>query len=263
MKVMKLPRDAEGIFRKRPNRFLGIVDLVKPETQAGVKVHIHDPGRLPEILFEGNRVYLKRAASPGRKTLWDLVAGEVEGRPVFTNSSYHRKISTWYIETLKPFGDFDALMPEYRFGKSRLDFLVKKGERKTLVEVKGCTLARGDVALFPDAPTERGRRHLEELIKARELGMDAAVIFLVFREETRCFSPNEETDPGFSRTLERALDAGVKILLPVFSLEEDWLVFKGHIKPCELTEKGRGPEGDNKNPGLRKSSGKTTDSGSS
>ncbi len=232
MKVMEVKWDAVGIFRKRPNRFLGIVDLVEPKLQKGVKVHIHDPGRLPEILFEGNRVYLKRANSRGRKTGWDLLAGEVQGRLVFTNSSYHRKISTWYIETLRPFGPFDELLPEFTFGKSRLDFLIKRGKERTLVEVKGCTLARGEVALFPDAPTKRGRRHVEELIRAKEMGMEAAVVFLVFREEARCFSPNQETDPRFSLTLRKALQAGVRILLPVFSLEEGFLFFKGHIEPC-------------------------------
>ncbi len=232
MRVMEIRWDAVGIFKKRPNRFLGIVDLVEPELQKGVEVHIHDPGRLPEILFEGNRVYLKRANSKGRKTGWDLLAGEVQGRPVFTNSSYHRKISTWYIENLKPFGPFQELVPEFRFGRSRLDFLLKRGEEKTLVEVKGCTLARGEVALFPDAPTERGRRHLEELIKARKMGMEAAVIFLVFRDEARCFSPNQETDPRFSSTLNRAVKAGVKVLLPIFSLREGLLLFKGHIALC-------------------------------
>ncbi len=109
---------------------------------------------------------------------------------------------------------------------------MEKDKEKILVEVKGCTLAQGEVALFPDAPTTRGRRHLEELIYAREKGLGAAVIFLVFRD-ARCFAPNRKTDPDFSSTLERAVKKGVKILLPVFSLEGGKLHFKGHIEPCE------------------------------
>ncbi len=232
MVVMEVGWDAEGIFRQRPNRFLAIVDIKEPFVQEGVKVHVHDPGRLPEILYPGNTVYLKRAKGRGRKTSWDLIAGRVGDSLVFTNSSYHRKISTWYIQKIKPFGDFLALRPEYPFGRSRLDFLVEKDKEKILVEVKGCTLAQGEVALFPDAPTTRGRRHLEELIYAREKGLGAAVIFLVFRD-ARCFAPNRKTDPDFSSTLERAVKKGVKILLPVFSLEGGKLHFKGHIEPCE------------------------------
>ncbi len=231
-RVMEIPWDARGTFRGRPNRFLGIVDIKEPFKRKGVKVHIHDPGRLPEILFEGNTVYLKKAHGKSRKTAWDLIAGEVEGKTVFTNSSYHRGISTWYIENIKPFGEFKILKPEYPFGESRLDFLVKNSHEETLVEVKGCTLAEDGVALFPDAPTSRGRRHVEELIKAMREGKGAAVIFLVFREEAKCFSPNWKTDPEFSRALQEGMEKGLRILLPVFSYRDGILYFKGHIKPC-------------------------------
>ncbi|WP_235856242.1 DNA/RNA nuclease SfsA [Methanolobus halotolerans] len=220
--------DAEGIVVDRPNRFLCIVNITKPVTMESEMVHVHDPGRLEDILYPGNRVLLKRAAEGKRKTKWDLIAGDIMGEWVLVNSSWHRKISEWVIQNkIIPFlNGIDTVIPEKKFGDSRLDFLLMEKEKSIWVEVKGCTLARGSVALFPDAPTIRGRRHLEELIKARNEGHEAVVLILVFRQEAESFSANKVIDPDFALTFSKAIDAGVKVFPLCFSYEENTIHFR-------------------------------------
>ncbi|MCD6454069.1 MAG: DNA/RNA nuclease SfsA [Candidatus Aminicenantes bacterium] len=232
MKVKDIKWDAKGILLERPNRFVGIVRILMPKNLGVHKVHIHDPGRLKEILFPGNKVYLKRENIPGRKTKWDLIAGEVNGKLVFTNSRYHREISVWTINHLKIFGEVDKITPEFTYKRSRMDFLLIKKDREILVETKGCTLAKDGIALFPDAPTTRGKRHVEELIEARKEGKEAALLILVFREDARCFSPNFETDPEFARTFLEALKSDVKVYPLVFSYSGESISYLTKIPIC-------------------------------
>ncbi|MCD6461529.1 MAG: DNA/RNA nuclease SfsA [Thermoplasmata archaeon] len=216
-----------GRVVSRPNRFTAVVDV--PGRAESERVHVHDPGRLEEILYSGNTVLLRHAGDRApemggdRRTSWDLVAGwvkgEEEGSWVVVNSSYHRRMAERLFSTpsISPFGPAVDIRAEVTVGHSRLDFLVSPAAgRDILVETKGCTLARGDVALFPDAPTSRGKRHLEALVQAVEGGKRAAVVFLVFRPEAVRFAPNASTDPAFASTFVRALEAGVEAYAPVF-----------------------------------------------
>lgn len=232
MKVKDIRWDAKGIFLERPNRFVGIVEITEPEGEGTQRIHIHDPGRLNEILFPGNTVYLKKEDAPWRKTKWDLIAGEVNGKLVFTNSRYHREISLWAITSLKIFGDVDEIIPEFKYKRSRIDFLLRKDGKEILVETKGCTLAKENVALFPDAPTKRGQRHIEELIEARREGKEAALLILVFREDARCFSPNFETDPEFSKTFIEAIKNDVMVYPLVFSYSGESILYLTKIPIC-------------------------------
>ncbi len=142
IKILSVKWDREGIFLSRPNRFTGMVEIDgKKET-----VHVHDPGRLEELLYRGNRVLLKSADKPDRKTKWDLIASRYGDRWVFTNSGYHRKISERIMHMLFPDAE---IIPEVKVGHSRLDFIVKKKGKITGVEVKGCTLTENGVALSP------------------------------------------------------------------------------------------------------------------
>ena len=222
--VLHLDWDVEAAFISRPNRFVGMVNISGKEE----KVHIHDPGRLEELLYPGNRVLLKKAEKPGRKTKWDLIASWYEGQWVFTNSGYHRQISENIVRRLFS----GKIKPEVKVGHSRLDFVVNDGENITGIEVKGCTLTENGVALFPDAPTERGRKHLETLISMMEEGKKAVLLILVFRKDSRCFAPNERTDPKFADTFKKAVEKGL-IVRPVL-LEYDgrdvW--WKGEIGLC-------------------------------
>ena len=243
IKLLEIPYDGLGIIQSRPNRFMGIVDLIDLNTdqviENAVKAHVHDPGRLKEILYPGNRVLLKKPdpnRSSSRKTRWDIIAGRVNEQWVLINSSYHRSMmeAIFNNEKLTPFGRLKDIRPEVKFGKSRLDFLLTDSNgREIYVEVKGCTLTEDGIALFPDAPTDRGRRHLEELTSAIQQGYDAAVVVLVFREDSSCFLPNAETDPKFAATFEKAMGSGVKIFPIVLNYRSGIVSYIKKIPICQ------------------------------
>ncbi|MEF8874220.1 MAG: DNA/RNA nuclease SfsA [Candidatus Thermoplasmatota archaeon] len=210
--LLNIPHDARGIFKNRKNRFLGTVEHSRDGSSQ--EVHIRDPGRLDEILYKGNEVLLKRAENENRKTDWSLLAGRVKEHWVFVNSGYHRAIAEEILEDedLSPFGDIDWYEAEKKLDDSRIDFLLRKDDKKVWVEVKGCTLAKDKVALFPDAPTERGTRHVEELTRSiTEEGTSAALLFLVFRPDPITFEPNKEKDPGFTSAFKKGLNKGLDV----------------------------------------------------
>jgi sugar fermentation stimulation protein A len=238
MPVLKIPWDAKATFKSRPNRFLGIVDITGPRKamEENVKAHVHDPGRLKELLYPGNKVLLRKAAGENRKTKWDVIAASHDRKWILAHSGFHREIAEWVISNpeVSPFGSVESITPEVRMGKSRLDFLLeKKNGMKIWVEVKGCTLAIDGVALFPDAPTERGRRHVETLIKLKKKGDEAAIIILIFRPDARCFAPKEDTDPKFANTFYRALNAGLKVHPLVFEYRDKTVRYEKTIPVCK------------------------------
>lgn len=233
--VLDLQVDAKGEFLTRENRFLGVVNILEPKMQEEVLVHIHDPGRLGEILYSKNSVLLQRVESESRKTDWTIIAGEVNGAWVFIHSGYHRQIAEWVLknEKINLFSTIDEIIPEKRLGESRIDFLVLGDHQKAWVEVKGCTLARSERALFPDAPTARGRRHVKELTRARTHGDDAGMLILIFRGDAKCFAPNAETDPEFANIFLLAVKKGVHIFPVQFTFENDTLYYVGEIPLCK------------------------------
>ncbi len=221
--------DQKATFLERPNRFLATASLLKNGGSEVAEVHVRDPGRLEELLFPGNLLLLKHAAGKKRKTKWDLVAARHGEQYVLVNSGYHPGIARKFLSdpSISPFGPLSSIRGEVKCGSSRLDFLISTPEaEKIYIEVKGCTLARNHTALFPDAPTARGRRHLEELIKVRSEGMRAAVIFLVLRKDSRSFAPNSRTDPAFAETLLRASIAGVEIYPVLLEYSRDIIWYK-------------------------------------
>ncbi len=234
-KLLKLDWDAEGVFRERPNRFVGMVEL-PPEHGGGIEaVHVHDPGRLRELLFPGARVALKHADRPGRKTAWTLVAAQHQGEWVLVNSGLHRAISHALLSSpgLSPIGEASHIVPEVMFGKSRLDYRIERADGTLVyVEVKGCTLAVDGVALFPDAPTKRGARHVAELMELKALGHRAAIIILVFRKNVRCFRPNRATDPEFAAVFQKAVAAGVEVYPVVCAVQDRAVWYQGETGLC-------------------------------
>jgi len=195
-------------FRARPNRFLGEVEM-NGET---ISCFIPDPGRLKELLYPGANVYLLERASETRKTRHDLVLVDLGGMLISTDSRVPNKVVEEAINSklLPEFRDLKITRAEPFFIDSRLDFLLD-GEQGTLfLEVKSCTLVEGRTGLFPDAPTERGRRHLHTLVKALKVGR-AAMFFLIQREDVDRLKPNEGTDPQFAKALREASDSGVEI----------------------------------------------------
>lgn len=200
----------ECSFLRRPNRFTAVVEVGGRE----VACHLRDPGRLEELLIPRTAVLIRHTRE-GRKTRCEVVAVEKGGNLVFVNSGLHQPIVSWLLQEglIGELRGCQVLKKEWKYGDSRIDFLLSRDEgRKVLLEVKGCTLVREGVALFPDAPTERGRKHVEELRRSLEEGYEACVLFLVTRGDARSFAPNESTDPEFSEALKQAVAAGVKAL---------------------------------------------------
>lgn len=234
-KVLSIQTDVEGILVERSNRFLAIVEIEDGDTKRQEKVHVHDPGRLLDILYPGNRVLLRKASNPKRKTGWDMIAGKSGDNWILINSAFHRQISGWIIENdiIDLFSNVDAVLPEQKYGESRLDYLLVKGNKDIWIEVKGCTLAEGRISSFPDAPTTRGKRHLDELIKARSEGHEAAILILIFRPEAECFTANGIIDPDFAQTFEKALEAGVKAFPLQFSFEDNTVIYHSQLPLCK------------------------------
>jgi sugar fermentation stimulation protein A len=210
----------QGRFVERPNRFTVIFKA--GETME--KAHLRDPGRLKEILIPGVHLLLRPALHPeGRKTKYDVVAVLKDNFWVLINSGFHSDLAQDLIESgfVEEFACYKVDRREYTYNKSRIDFLLSNSENsnnneKMLVEVKGCTLVENGLARFPDAPTTRGKRHVEELTRALGEGFESAVLFLVLSEDAVRFTPNRVTDPKFSDALEFAHRRGVTVIPYVF-----------------------------------------------
>jgi sugar fermentation stimulation protein A len=214
---MKISPLIEGKFLERPNRFTVVFEW----NGRLEKAHLRDPGRLKELLLPEAPLLLRTASNTAnRKTKYDVIAVFSEGIWVLINSGFHSDLAQEIIETgmISEFEGLKVKKREYTYGNSRLDFLLSDQESCLLLEVKGCTLVEDGHAKFPDAPTERGKRHVEELIKAKKEGFKAAVLFIIPREDAEVFSPNWKMDPEFSHALERAEEQGVLIIAYSFQM---------------------------------------------
>ncbi len=179
----------------------------------GTHAYLPNPGRMRELLIPGIPLLLMRKESRNRRTSYDTIAVRHKGVWVcidsrIPNQAIHQALLK---RKLPEFTDYTEIRPEYRYGESRLDFLLK-GSRRVLLEVKGCTLVRGGIALFPDAPTKRGTKHLHELIKALDDDYWTSILFLVQRPDADEFAPNDEADLEFGAALRAADDAGVEVI---------------------------------------------------
>ena len=200
-----------GNFMERPNRFT-VLFIMDDKIE---NAHLRDPGRLKELLIPGISLLLRKAKNTAkRKTKYDVIAVLNEDIWVLINSGFHSDIAAELIETrlVDEFKWYNIEKREYNYGKSRLDFLLSNNNVTMLLEVKGCTLVENGLAKFPDAPTTRGKRHLEELMLAKSEGLNAAVLFLIMREDAIEFTPNWETDPDFSATLIDAYKKDVEVV---------------------------------------------------
>ena len=198
----------EGIFLSRPNRFVAQVELNgRTET-----VHVKNTGRCRELLIPGAKVYLERAENPARKTPYDLIAVQKGDRLINMDAQAPNAAAAEWVRSGALFPDLTLLRQEVRYDASRFDLYAEHGGRRTFLEVKGVTLEEAGVARFPDAPTERGTKHLRELIRCLAEGYEACLLLVIQMEEVRWFEPNNRTDPAFAEALRAADRAGVKIL---------------------------------------------------
>ena len=223
---MKYGKIVEGKFIDRPNRFIAHVEIAgKAET-----VHVKNTGRCRELLLPGAAVRLEQSDNPARKTLYDLVA-VYKDRIGWINidSQAPNKVVKEWLEAQ----DYDVVRPEYTYGNSRIDFYLEKGEHKILMEVKGCTLEINGIGYFPDAPTERGVKHLRELAAARQEGYECVVAFVIQMEGVTEVRPYVEMQPEFGTALAEAEAAGVKVLFLPCRVGRDWLKIDGKlVKKC-------------------------------
>lgn len=226
---MQYRRIRRGYFLSRPNRFVAYVEL----DGESVVCHVKNTGRCRELLTERAVVYLEESDNPNRKTRFDLVAVEKRNRLINMDSQAPNQVFREWAESGAFRKELEVLKPETVYGHSRFDFYWKSANSQGFVEVKGVTLEQEGTVLFPDAPTQRGVRHIEELIDAREAGYEATVCFVVQMEDVICFRPNDRTHPEFGAALRRAAQAGVEIIVLDCHVESDSLKIKGKI-PAEL-----------------------------
>jgi sugar fermentation stimulation protein A len=256
-----------GTFISRPNRFLAFVRI----NGKAVPCYLPDPGRLKELLLPGVEVVVRRPLSiltsgcsqsslrrekrknacstkrKMRKTMYDLLAAVIDEdrehrRLVSLDTRLPNKLvhEALLNHCLEDFVEYNKLTPEYSYGSSRLDFLLEdeteRKRRRCLLEVKACNLVVNGVALFPDAPTERGKRHLRELIKAKSLGDSdrACVLFIVQRDDAKSFAPNWRTDPKFAEALRDALSEGVEAYAYTSNLDTESMTLAESI-PVKLS----------------------------
>ncbi len=203
----------EGIVMERVNRFLA---KVKVDGDI-LPVHVHDPGRIRELIYPGSRALIRK--SNGIKTSHSLTAAITsEGEKVMLDTRFHNQMGRQFIS-----GNPE---PEKKYLESRFDFRTERG----FVEIKGCSMLSGNYAIFPDAPTLRGARHLRELSMAKSEGMDAGVIFLIGRSKAEYFYPNVSTDPSFSAEFFKAMENGVEMIFPKYQMIASEIVYAGNAR---------------------------------
>ncbi len=198
----------KAIFLSRPNRFIARVILEGEE----VTVHVKNTGRCRELLVPGCSVYLEKSDNPARKTAYDLVAVEKGERLINMDAQAPNRLFEEWAQAGHFIPALTLLRPETTWGHSRFDFYWETGERKGFVEVKGCTLEEDNWTYFPDAPTERGVKHVEELLLAKQQGFEAAICIVIQMSGVDGFSPNDRTHPAFGDVLRKAAAGGVSVI---------------------------------------------------
>lgn len=196
-----------GTFLARPNRFVAYV-----ETDLGVQiVHVKNTGRCRELLVPGAKVYLERSGNPHRKTAYDLIAVEKNGILINMDSQAPNAAFEEWVKGSDAFPGVKLVQREYSYGESRIDFCLKTDRGTHLVEVKGVTLEESGETRFPDAPTQRGIKHIQELQRAVKEGLDATLFFVVQMEGAKSMQPNDATHPAFGAALREAAAHGVRV----------------------------------------------------
>ena len=217
-----------GVFQARPNRFIAWVEL-EGET---CRCHVPNTGRLRELLIPGARVWCQYHPAPGRKTALTLLAVDHRGTVVNIDSQVPNRLAADFVRSgglgLMP----DRVQPERTFGDSRLDLYYEAGPVRGFAEVKGVTLNEDGTDRFPDAPTERGAKHLYSLVRAVEAGYRAAALFVIQRGDLTRFEPNQARDPAFAQALREAAAQGVEVRALICTVTPGALEITGEVPVC-------------------------------
>lgn len=213
-------------FIERPNRFIAYVDIAGERT----KVHVKNTGRCRELLRDHTQVYLEKSDNPERATAYDLVVVEKAGRLINMDSNAPNKVVSEWLNAGGLYQDISLMRPETTFGNSRFDFYIESASgAKAFIEVKGVTLENDNVAAFPDAPSERAIKHVEELIEAHNQGYEAYLIFIIQMKNIKRLEPNRRTHPAFGEILQKARSAGVHLLAYDCLVSKDSLVINESV----------------------------------
>ena len=214
---MRYDNITRAVFLKRPNRFIAEVDIEGHRET----VHVKNTGRCKELLVPGCEVWLTAPGTPNRKTKYDLVAVRKDTGILFNiDSQAPNKVVKEWLDGK----GYDKVIPEYTYGDSRIDFYMERGGERFLMEVKGCTLEVNGIGYFPDAPTERGVKHLRELTAAVKNGYKAMLAFVIQMDGVSVVRPNISTHAEFGVAMEEAMAAGVEVLFLKCHVEPDTLV---------------------------------------
>ena len=204
---MRYENMTPGIFLARPNRFIAHIEI-----DGVVEIcHVKNTGRCRELLVPGCTVWCQRSDNPNRKTKFDLIAVQKGDRLINMDSQAPNKAAGEWLAS-GGLGEISELRPEVRHGDSRYDFSVLKDGKRCFLEVKGCTLENDGVCAFPDAPTERGAKHIRGLTEAARAGYGAYILFVIQMSDVKYIRPHDETDPAFGAALREAAQNGVHVL---------------------------------------------------
>ena len=214
---MKYRNIIEGEFVDRPNRFIAHVRI----GESVETVHVKNTGRCKELLVPGARVFLEKSANPARRTSYDLVAVEKNHMLINMDSQAPNKAAEEWLLQKELFPDLVKLRPETVYGNSRFDFYIETEKQKIFLEVKGVTLEDDGVVSFPDAPSKRALKHVQELEEAKRAGYEVYVLFVVQMEKAEYFIPNAINHPEFAQNLEEAAKEGIKVLAYTCKVTED------------------------------------------
>ena len=214
---MRYDNITRAVFIKRPNRFIAEVDIDGHRET----VHVKNTGRCKELLISGCEVWLTAPGTPDRKTKYDLVAVRKDTGILFNIDSQapNKVVKEWMDGK-----GYDKVIPEYTYGDSRIDFYMERGGERFLMEVKGCTLEVDGIGYFPDAPTERGVKHLRELTAAVKNNYKAILAFVIQMDGVSVVKPNISTHAEFGTAMDEAISAGVEVLFLKCHVEPDSLV---------------------------------------
>ena len=223
---MKYKNTVRAEFCDRPNRFIAHVKI------NGVMetVHVKNTGRCRELLVPGCPVILEKSDNTARKTAYDLISVCKEGRWINMDSQAPNQAAAEWIQGGGLFPEEVSVYRERKYGNSRFDIYVESPERKAFIEVKGVTLEENNIVRFPDAPTERGLKHVEELAECMQDGYEAYLLFVIQMKDVRKFQPNWNTHHRFGDALKAAREAGVRILAMDCMIGEDFMRIQDHVE---------------------------------
>ncbi len=215
-----------AVFLNRPNRFIANIEIdgrVEP-------CHVKNTGRCLELLTNRAELIVQENCSPLRKTKFDIISVYKSSRLINMDSQVPNKVFAEWVKSSSLFNDITQLKPEHSFGSSRFDFFIEADGRKIFVEVKGVTLEEDGVVRFPDAPTQRGVKHLHELTESLRLGFDAYIAFVIQMKDVKYLEPNWATHPEFGYALREAVKQGVKVIALDCIVGENSITAADHVE---------------------------------